>query len=68
MYRYYCSANPFDRKTIIPEQPFVTYIYPEPRYFPQIDRMAWGWVEYESPLAPAVIAKFKLIAAPREDE
>lgn len=31
-------------------------------------RMAWGWVEYENPLAPAVIAKFKLIAAPREDE
>lgn len=68
MYRYYCIMRP-PRYGKIPHQALrKAEAFTERRYIPEIECMAWGWVEYENPLTPAVIAKFKLIAAPREDE
>lgn len=70
MYRYYCIKQPKGLCAV----PYIEDAYMdgetfrEARYIPEIDCMAYGWVEYENPLTPAVIAKFKLIAAPREDE
>ena len=37
-------------------------------YVPEIDMMAWGWVEYAEPLTPMEISEYDLISAPREDE
>lgn len=70
MYRYYCILRP-------PMPGAVPYIegnhwegrtFTERRYIHEIERMAWGWWEYENPLTPAEIADYELIAAPREDE
>lgn len=69
MYRYYCIARP-------PELCGLPYgrvlmeakRFDGRRYVPEIDRMAWGWVEYAEPLTPMEISKYDLISAPREDE
>lgn len=68
MYRYYCIMRP----PMIGEIPHQTLweaeTFTERRYIPEIERMAWGWLEYENPLTPAEIADYELLAAPREDE
>lgn len=70
MYRYYCTKQPKGLCAVpyIEDAHMDGETFREARYIPEIDCMAWGWVEYDTPLTPAVIAQFKLIAAPREDE
>lgn len=69
MYRYYCIMRPPiiggipNGNTLQNATAFI-----ERRYIPEIERMAWGWLEYENPLTPAEIADYELIAAPKEDE
>lgn len=54
MYRYYCILRPpmlgglpFGRVLMEAEH------FDDRKYVPEIDRMAWGWVEYTDPLTPA---------------
>lgn len=68
MYRYYCilrppmiSGIPIGRILMDAES------FDDRRYVPDIDRMAWGWVEYATPLTPAEISEYDLISAPREE-
>lgn len=68
-YRYYLPKRfpetkfpPFRRVVIDVEE------FDEPRYVAEIDRMAHGWVEYETPLTPAEVSDCDLISAPREVE
>lgn len=68
MYRYYCIMRPPMIGGIPHAKLCEAEAFTERRYIPEIERMAWGWVEYENPLAPAEINNYELIAAPREDE
>lgn len=67
MNRYYCIMRP-PAPGAIPTGAHKIVIYDERMYVPEIDRMAWGWVEYAEPLTPAEISEYELISAPREDE
>lgn len=66
MYRYYCIMRPPmigglpTGKTLIDARAF-----PKRIYIPEIDRMVWGWVEYEEELTPQEIADYELIMEPK---
>lgn len=65
--RYYCiMCSP--APGAIPAGAREVEDYGERRYIPEIDCMAWGWVEYDNPLTPQEIANYELIASPRKDE
>lgn len=68
MFKYYCILRPPMIGGIPHQMLREAETFTERRYVPEIERMAWGWVEYENPLTPAEIADYELIAAPREDE
>ena len=69
MYRYYCIAYPpMLVGLMICRRLMALEMFDERRYVPEIDRMAWGWVEYAEPLTPMEISEYELISAPREDE
>ena len=66
-YRYYCRMRPpmigglpSSGKIVAAEW------FHERRYVPEIDCMAWGWVEYDRPLTPKDVSDYELISAPRE--
>lgn len=67
MYKYYCVMRP-PAPGAIPYGPRYTCEFTERRYIPEIERMAWGWLGYDSPLSMTEVAEYELIAAPREDE
>lgn len=67
MYKYYCVMRP-PAPGATPYGPRHTCEYNERRYIPEIDRMAYGWLEYKNPLSMAEVAEYELIAAPMEDE
>ena len=70
MYRYYCTKQPI-RLCAVPyiEDAYMDgETFREGRYISEIDRMAWGWLEYENPLSMAEVAEYEIVAAPREDE
>lgn len=67
MYRYYCIVRP----PMIGGLPFGRIIqevecFEERRYIPEIDCMAWGWVDYDSELNYEEIRGYELITAPRD--
>lgn len=67
MYRYYCILRP----PMIGRLPFGRVLmeaehFDDRKYVSEIDRMAWGWVEYAEPLTPAEIREYDLISAPVE--
>lgn len=67
MYRYYCIMRP----PMIGGLPCVKNIqnvtgFDERRYISEIDRMAWGWVEYDRELSYEEIHAYELIAHPRD--
>lgn len=66
-YRYYCIMRP-PAPGAIPAGAREVEDYGERCYIPEIDRMAWGWIEYDNPLTPQKIANYELIASPRKDE
>ncbi len=67
-FRYYCVARP-PAVGAIPRGWVVDCdVFDERRYIPEIDRMAWGWVEYEFPLSMKEVADYELISAPLEVE
>lgn len=69
MYRYYCIMRPPAPGAIPRLRIFSNFeAFTERRYIPEIDRMAWGWLEYEYPLTLAEVYEYELISAPREDE
>ena len=69
MYRYYCVMRP-PAPGAIPRSRKMGNVeaFCERRYIPEIDRMAWGWVEYMEELTMQEVDCYELIAAPREDE
>lgn len=69
MYRYYCIVRP-PVPGAIPHKPYFyeTRRFPERRYIPEIDRMAWGWVEYDEELTLQEVVDYELIMHPRESE
>lgn len=69
MPKYYCIMRP----PMIGGIPFGHILqdaraFTERRYVPEIERMAWGWVEYEEELTPDEIADYELVREPREVE
>lgn len=68
-YRYYCIMRPAAPGTVPRPSEVVNFKhFSERRYVAEIDRMAWGWVEYETPLTPMEISEYELISEPREDD
>ena len=69
VYRYYCKARPPmiggvpNRKTLVLVN---AEAFDERRYVPEVDCMAWGWVEYDHPLTLDEIFDYELRSAPRE--
>lgn len=69
MPRYYCIMRPPMIGGIPNSKKLIDAMaFEERRYIPEIDRMAWGWIEYEYELCPAEIGEYELIMAPRSDE
>jgi hypothetical protein len=68
VYRYYCKARP-PMIGGIPHSPapINCKAFGERRYVPEVDCMAWGWVEYDQPLSAVKIADYELRSAPREE-
>lgn len=69
-YRYYCPKQPPSLETIPIDTAIILEIeaFPERQYVSEIDLMVWGWVEYDRPLSPREVAKYRLRSAPREVE
>lgn len=67
--RYYCISRP-PMVGGIPNSAMLVdaEAFEERRYIPEIDRMAWGWVEYDHRLSMKEIADYELISAPMEVE
>lgn len=69
MYRYYLITRP---KTLgdMPSGANVRAVelFPERRYIPEIDRMAWGYVDCETRLTPMEVSEYELFSAPLEEE
>ena len=59
VYRYYCLYRPPMLGTV-PRGMFNWEDYTDRRYCPQIERYAWGYVEYEKPLTKAQIQNYEL--------
>lgn len=64
-YRYYCIMRPpmiggIPHSRILQD----AMCYEERCYIPEIDRMAWGWLEYDQELSYEEIHDYELIAAP----
>ena len=69
MYRYYCIMRPPLISNIPNEKNLIDCMeFEERRYVPEIDRMAWGWVEYEHELTFCEVYDYELIMQPRENE
>ena len=66
-FRYYCVARP-PRNDWLPYTIMAEESFEERRYIPEIDCIAWGWVEYARPLPMADVANYELISAPLEVE
>lgn len=67
VYRYYCRTRP----PMIGGLPHASILldceaFEERQYIPEIDCMAWGWIEYDHPLNATDIADYELISVPRE--
>lgn len=67
MPKYYCIIRP-PAPGAIPEGVKLLMHYGCRRYIPEIDRMAWGWVQYERELMLDEVTDYELIREPREDE
>lgn len=65
LYKYYCIMRPPAPGTI-PKGAIEIRMYNERRYIAEIERMAWGWVEYDRELSYEEIHSYELIAAPRD--
>lgn len=68
-YRYYCIMRP----PMIGGVPHSRTLqdamcYDERRYIPEIDRAAWGWVEYAEPLTPQEVEDYELIRSMNHDD
>lgn len=70
MIRYYCIKRPPAPGTVphIEGDPWEGRSFQTRRYIPEIDRMAWGWIECREELTPKEIADYGLIRQPREVE
>lgn len=69
MPKYYCIMRPPMIGGIPNSQVLIDAMaFEERRYIPEIDRMAWGWVQYERELMLDEVTDFELIREPREDE
>ena len=69
VYRYYCRARPPMIGGIPNSVNLVNAeAFEERRYIPEVDCMAWGWVEYDQPLTLDEIFDYELRSAPREVE
>lgn len=69
MYRYYFIT----RSKTLGNIPYganfrAVELFPERRYIPEIDRMAWGFVECTTPLTPMEVSEYELVSAPLEVE
>ena len=62
IYRYYCLYRP-PMLGGIPKDFTIAVPYDERRYCPEINREAWGYVEYDKPLTPQQIINYELAVA-----
>lgn len=68
MYRYYCIMRPPMIGGVPTGRTLIdACAFEERRYIPEIDRMAWGWIEYDEELTLQEVADYELIMKPRED-
>lgn len=65
MNRYYCLSRPPTLGNLPHLRLWDAETFTERRYVPEIDGMAWGWVEFENELTPAEVAEYELIRQPR---
>lgn len=65
MYRYYCIMRP-PAPGAIPKGALKVKEYSDRKYIAEIDRMAWGWVEYGEALSCDDVHKYELVAEPRD--
>lgn len=63
--RYYCIFRP-PMPGAIPHGACAMESFDVRSYVPEIERLAWGWVEYKHPLTDAQIADYELVPAPME--
>ena len=62
IYRYYTLYRP-PGLGAVPRGFCEIVCFDERRYCPQIDREAWGYVEYEQPLTPQEVVNYELAVA-----
>ena len=67
--KYYSTQRPVGPGTF-PDRPINRPIgilnYTERTFVPAIGRMAWGEIEYDSPLPPVDVDEYELVADPNE--
>lgn len=68
IFRYYCIMRPPMPGGVPHPGLLGAEVFTERRYVPEIDRLAWGWVEYVRELTPAEVSEYELIAHPREGD
>lgn len=67
MYRYYCIMRPPAPGTI-PKGVETVCAFIERRYIPEINRMAWGYVEYYRKLTLHEVFDYELIMQPNKEQ
>ena len=61
-YRYYMLFRP-PMPGAIPKGACEVVDFPDKRYCPEVDRTAWGYVEYEQPLSPQEVVRYEMAVA-----
>ena len=62
IYRYYCLYRP-PAPGAVPKDFTVAVPYDDRRYCPEVERMAWGYVEYDKPLTPQTVINYEMAVA-----
>ncbi|MGI6497980.1 MAG: hypothetical protein ACOX0U_04045 [Oscillospiraceae bacterium] len=66
MNRYYLTQRPPAPGTF-PGKPANIKTYDERKYVSEIERQAWGWVEYQEPLTEKQTEDYELTKAKKEE-
>jgi len=64
IYRYYCLYRP-PGLNAVPRNFIGAIGFEQRRYCPEVDRQAWGYVEYDRPLTPQEIVNYELAVVQR---
>lgn len=66
MIRYYLTQRP-PMPGAFPGKPTKIETYDERKYVSEIERQAWGWVEYQEPLTEKQTEDYELTKAKKEE-